>query len=92
MTNNHVFLISLLQGTVTSTQDFKERAKYLTEHFDMESTQARKIWCFGPNTNGPNMLVDSTKAIQNLSSIKDSVCAGFQWATQEVGVLLSAFL
>jgi elongation factor 2 len=47
---------------------------------------ARKIWCFGPETTGPNMLVDATKAVQYLNEIKDSMVAGFQWATKE-GVL-----
>jgi translation elongation factor EF-G len=44
----------------------------------------RKIWCFGPDTNGPNILVDCTKGVQYLNEIKDSVVAGFQWATKEV--------
>ena len=44
----------------------------------------RKIWCFGPDTNGPNILVDCTKGVQYLNEIKDSVVAGFQWASKEV--------
>ena len=47
-------------------------------------TEARKIWCFGPDTNGPNILVDCTKGVQYLNEIKDSVVAGFQWASKEV--------
>merc|ERR1712157_481446 len=45
-----------------------------------------KIWCFGPDTNGPNIFVDCTKAVQYLNEIKDSVVAGMQWAAKE-GVL-----
>ncbi|KAJ8315809.1 hypothetical protein KUTeg_007959 [Tegillarca granosa] len=74
------------QGKVTSGQDFKERAHYLAENYGFDSHEARKIWCFGPSTSGPNMLVDVTKSVQYLQEIKDSVVAGFQWATQE-GVL-----
>merc|ERR1712003_476289 len=48
--------------------------------------EARKIWCFGPDTNGPNILIDCTKGVQYLNEIKDSVVAGFQWASKE-GVL-----
>ena len=33
---------------------------------------------------GPNILVDCTKGVQYLNEIKDSVVAGFQWATKEV--------
>jgi translation elongation factor EF-G len=49
-------------------------------------TEARKIWCFGPDGTGPNVVVDVTKGVQYLNEIKDSVVAGFQWATKE-GVL-----
>jgi translation elongation factor EF-G len=48
----------------------------------------RKIWCFGPDTNGPNILVDCTKGVQYLNEIKDSVVAGFQWATKEVSYMI----
>lgn len=49
-------------------------------------SEARKIWCFGPETTGSNILIDSTKGVQYLREIKDSIVAGFQWATKE-GVL-----
>ena len=47
-------------------------------------TEARKIWSFGPDGTGPNLLVDCTKGVQYLNEIKDSVVAGFQWAAKEV--------
>ena len=40
--------------------------------------------CFGPDGTGPNLLVDTTKGVQYLNEIKDSVVAGFQWASKEV--------
>ncbi len=39
---------------------------------------------FGPEGKGPNLLVDASKGVQYLNEIKDSVVAGFQWATKEV--------
>ncbi|CAF1427323.1 unnamed protein product, partial [Didymodactylos carnosus] len=45
--------------------------------------EARKIWCFGPEGTGPNILVDCTKGVQYLNEIKDSCVAGFQWATKQ---------
>jgi len=73
-------------GEVTPRQDIKTRARYLADKYEYDVNEARKIWCFGPNVNGPNMLVDCTKAVQYLNEIKDSVVAGFQWASKE-GVL-----
>jgi elongation factor 2 len=80
------FLLSLKlkQGTVSATQNVKERARMLCDTYDFDLNQASKIWCFGPEGSGPNMLVDATFAIQNLQDIRDTVCAGFQWASSEV--------
>jgi len=73
-------------GEVTPRQEQKERARYLAEKYDYDVTEARKIWTFGPDGTGPNMVIDCTKGVQYLNEIKDSVVAGFQWATKE-GVL-----
>ena len=45
-----------------------------------------KLWCFGPDHNGPNVVVDVAKDCQHLDQVKDSVIASFQWASAE-GVL-----
>jgi len=73
-------------GDIAPRQEVKERARLLSEKYDFDVTEARKIWCFGPEGTGPNLLVDCTKAVQYLNEIKDSVVAGFQWASKE-GVL-----
>jgi len=73
-------------GEVTSKQDFKIRGRYLADKYEYDITEARKIWCFGPDTMGPNIVIDATKGVQYLNEIKDSVIAGFQWASKE-GVL-----
>jgi len=74
------------KGEVNPRDDFKTRGRYLADTYEYDITEARKIWCFGPDTNGPNILVDCTKGVQYLNEIKDSVVAGFQWASKE-GVL-----
>jgi len=71
------------KGSVNPKDDFKARARYLADKYDWDATEARKIWCFGPEGTGPNLLVDCTKGVQYLNEIKDSVIAGFQWATKE---------
>merc|ERR1719410_1294895 len=73
-------------GDVNPRDDFKVRGRYLADKYEYDITEARKIWCFGPDTQGPNILVDCTKGVQYLNEIKDSVVAGFQWASKE-GVL-----
>lgn len=59
----------------------------MADKFDFDVGEARKIWCFGPEGTGPNLLIDVTKGVQYLNEIKDSVVAGFQWATKEVFLL-----
>lgn len=73
-------------GKITPRDDPKARARKLAEEYGWDVAEARKIWAFGPNTNGPNVLVDCTKAVQYLNEIKDSVIAALQWVTKE-GVL-----
>jgi elongation factor 2 len=75
------------EGKVEGRQEVKMRARILAEEFEWDATDARKIWCFGPDENsGPNVLVDVTKGVQYLNEIKDSCVAAFAWATKE-GVL-----
>ncbi|KAK9765027.1 translation elongation factor 2 [Basidiobolus ranarum] len=71
------------EGKITPRDDFKARARVLAEEYGWDVTDARKIWCFGPDTNGANLLVDVTKGVQYLNEIKDSCVAAFQWATKE---------
>jgi len=73
-------------GKITSKQDFKIRGRELADTYGWNVDEARKIWAFGPNTDGPNVCVDVTKGVQYLNEIKDSVVAGLQWVTKE-GVL-----
>ncbi|XP_068599621.1 elongation factor 2-like [Brachionichthys hirsutus] len=71
------------KGEVYDRQEPKSRIRYLADKYDWDPTDAKKIWCFGPDGTGPNLLVDVTKGVQYLHEIKDSVVAGFQWAVKE---------
>merc|ERR1712055_1033865 len=73
-------------GDCTSRDDPKTRGRYLADKYDYDVGEARKIWCFGPEGTGPNIVIDASKGVQYLNEIKDSVVAGFQWASKE-GVL-----
>lgn len=74
-------------GEINARMDLKIRARTLADKHEWDVNEARKIWCFGPESTGPNVVVDTTKAVQYLNEIKDSVVAGFQWASKE-GVLM----
>jgi len=71
------------KNEITPRQEFKARARYLGDKYEYDVTEARKIWAFGPEGTGPNLMIDVTKGVQYLNEIKDSVVAGFQWATKE---------
>lgn len=71
---------------ITPKDEPKARARYLSDNYEFDANEARKIWSFGPNTVGPNLLIDVSKGVQYLHEIKDSVVAGFQLVTRE-GVL-----
>ena len=71
------------EGKVGPRDDPKVRSKILADEFGWDKELAKKIWAFGPDTTGPNMLTDITKGVQYLNEIKDSAVAAFQWATKE---------
>lgn len=50
-------------GDVTDKQDVKVRGKILENDYEWEKNDAQRVWCFGPDTTGPNLLVDTTKAV-----------------------------
>lgn len=64
----------------------KDRGKILVDKFGWDLADTRKIWDFGPNSVGPNVVVDMTRGVQYLNEIKDSVVSAFSWASRE-GVL-----
>jgi elongation factor 2 len=71
---------------VEARQEPKARARVLIDKFGWDATEAKKIWCFGPETTGANLLVDQAKGVQYLNEIRDSMQGAFQWASKE-GVL-----
>ncbi|GKE73379.1 elongation factor 2-like protein [Tanacetum coccineum] len=71
------------EGRIGPRDDPKIRGKILTEEFGWNKDLAKKIWCFGPDTTGPNLVVDMCKGVQYLNEVKDSIVAGFQWASRE---------
>merc|ERR1719421_799367 len=75
--------IAIEEGKAGPKVDPKERSKLLREKFDWSEEEARKLWCYGPETDGPNVVVDQTTGVQYLNEIKEHVNSAFQWATKE---------
>jgi len=75
--------MAIEDGEIEPRQEFKARARILADTYGFDVSEARKIWAFGPEGKGPNILMDGTKGVQYLNEIKDHVNSGFQWATKE---------
>jgi len=75
--------LEIEDGKAGAEADPKVRAKILTEKFEWDPVDAKKIWCYGPDGSGPNVIVDVTKGVQNMNEMKDSFVAAWQWATKE---------
>merc|ERR1711865_53667 len=63
--------------------DPKERAKLMKEKYEWPDEEARKIWAWGPETEGANLVVDMTQGVQYLLEIKEHVNSAFQWISKE---------
>ena len=62
-------------------------SSFFKTRYDWDVLAALSVWSFGPETNGPNVLMDDTIISEvdktALSSVRDSIVQGFQWATRE---------
>jgi len=74
---------AITDGKVTPRDEPKARSRLLHEEFGLDPDDTKRIWCFGPETTGPNLLLDQAKGVQYLNEIKDSCVAAFQWASRE---------
>jgi len=77
--------LDIENGVISEKMDPKERVKKFVEH-DFDKSEALKLWAFGPDNEGPNIILDQTKGCQFMNEIKDSMVTGFQVVTA-AGVL-----
>lgn len=67
---------------ITMEQEMKTRARDMADNYGWDVTEARKCWTFGcPPDAIANVLVDTTKAVQYLNEVKDSMVGAFIQAT-----------
>ena len=62
-------------GKIHPRDDFKLRARVLADEYGWDVTDARKIWCFGPDGGGPNFLVDTTKGVQVSDPLRSTLAS-----------------
>jgi len=70
-------------GNLGPRLEAKARVRILVDKFKWDSSEAKKMWVFGPDNQGPNILVDQTKSAQFLNEVRDSLESAFQWVSKE---------
>ncbi|THH03955.1 hypothetical protein EW145_g5872 [Phellinidium pouzarii] len=74
-------------GRVTMRMSAKERGTFFQEKYQWDLLASRSIWAFGPDDNGPNLLLDDTLPSQIdkklLGTVKEHIKQGFQWGARE---------
>jgi len=74
--------LAIDDGDIKAGADNKLQGRKLADDFGWDVSEARKIWAFGPEGTGANLFVDTTKGVNYLLEIKESVVGGFAWASQ----------
>uniref|UniRef100_A0A0C9S3M2 SNU114 homolog n=1 Tax=Wollemia nobilis TaxID=56998 RepID=A0A0C9S3M2_9CONI len=74
-------------GVVSIDWPRKKLGDFFQNKYDWDLLAARSIWAFGPDKQGPNILLDDTLPSEVdktlLNSVKDSIVQGFQWGARE---------
>ncbi|KAJ3679071.1 hypothetical protein LUZ60_017082 [Juncus effusus] len=79
--------VDIENGLVSIDSKQKDISEFFRKRYDWDVLSARSIWAFGPDKQGPNVLLDDTlrhevdKSL--LNSVRDSIVQGFQWGARE---------
>jgi len=81
-------IVKDIEGLRVSTEwTAKQLGNHFQEKYNWDILAARNIWAFGPDMNGPNILVDDTLPSEvdksRLKQVRDAIRQGFQWGTRE---------
>lgn len=77
-------LAQTIDDADAGARGFAIRSRLLADTNSWDADEARKIWCFGPDDTGSNVLVNATNGnIPYMNEIKDGASSAFQWATKE---------
>ena len=65
----------------------RQLAKVFQERYGWDALAARSVWAFGPDEDGPNVLMDDTLPDEvdkpMLYAVREHIKQGFQWAVRE---------
>ncbi|GAA5927895.1 hypothetical protein JCM3775_002757 [Rhodotorula graminis] len=74
-------------GKVSIRLPPKQLGQHFQQKYGWDLLASRSIWAFGPDEQGPNLLVDDTLPSdvdkKLLYSVKESIKQGFQWGCRE---------
>ncbi len=74
-------------GKVTMRMTNKERGKFFQDTYQWDMLASRRIWAFGPDDNGANVLLNDTLESETdpkmLATVRESIKQGFQWGARE---------
>ena len=60
---------------------------FFQQKYDWDLLAARSVWAFGPDQQGPNVLLDDTLPSEVdktlLGAVRQSIVQGFQWGARE---------
>jgi len=73
-------------GNVSINWSKDKIVQFFKDKYQWDELGGRSIWAFGPEQNGPNILVDEILVKPDrkaVTGVKDSIVQGFQWATKE---------
>lgn len=75
------------EGVLTMDSPMKERCQFLEEVYNWDRLASRGLWAFGPDPQGPNVLIDDTTSDtvdkELLYDVRNSIIKGFQWGCRE---------
>ncbi|GFQ02674.1 116 kDa U5 small nuclear ribonucleoprotein component [Phtheirospermum japonicum] len=74
-------------GVVNIDWPRKKLGDFFQTKYEWDLLAARSIWAFGPDKQGPNILLDDTLSSEVdkglLNACRDSIVQGFQWGARE---------
>lgn len=74
-------------GLVSIDWPRKKLQDFFTSKYEWDLLAVRGLWAFGPDRQGPNVLMDDTLAGEVdknlLNAVRDSIVQGFQWGVRE---------